>query len=168
MKIADCFILVDHLVSHCHPEHPASRGDVTDDRDRRRAQQEPPASYPVAAKWRISNWPTDEPSTAHRQHVWPFCSDHSAGKINQAKENRRSDQFTADDERPAGIVLPDTAAMARKFSGTSSVAIVSMPRLVVGNFQRCAVYSPTPNIAAVTVVKIKNLRPECARSAPTD
>src|SRR5204863_9852159 len=36
--------------------------------------------------------------------------------------------------------------------------IVEMPRLVVGNFQRCSVYKPMPNKAAVTVVKIKNFR----------
>src|SRR5690242_5050758 len=54
-------------------------------------------------------------------------------------------------------VLPaETAAIARKFKGTSNVAIVRMPRLVVGSFQRCSVYNPMPKRIAVTVVKIKN------------
>ena len=53
-------------------------------------------------------------------------------------------------------MLEETAAIARKFKGTSSVAMVSMPRLVVGNFQRCSVYRPIPNKTAVTVVKMRN------------
>ncbi len=56
------------------------------------------------------------------------------------------------------MLLAETAAMARKFSGTSSVAIVRMPRLVVGSFQRCSVYKPMPKRIAVTVVKIKKLQ----------
>ena len=39
----------------------------------------------------------------------------------------------------------DIAANAMKFSGTSSVAIRRIPRLVVGSFQRCSLYKPTPN-----------------------
>ena len=55
------------------------------------------------------------------------------------------------------MLLAETAAIARKLSGTRSVAIVRMPRLVVGSFQRCSVYKPIPKRIAVTVVKIKNL-----------
>src|ERR1044072_2857175 len=56
-------------------------------------------------------------------------------------------------------VLPtETAAIARKFRGTSSVAIVKIARLVVRSFQRYCVYKPMPNSTAVTVVKIRNLR----------
>src|SRR4030095_1957159 len=55
------------------------------------------------------------------------------------------------------VLLAETAAIARKFRGTSSVAIVRMPRLVVGSFQRCSLYKPIPKKIAVTVVKIKNL-----------
>src|ERR1041384_1701400 len=56
------------------------------------------------------------------------------------------------------VLLADTAAIARKFSGTRRVAIVRIPRLVGGSFQRCSVYKPMPKRIAVTVVKIKNLR----------
>src|ERR1041384_2212033 len=56
-------------------------------------------------------------------------------------------------------VLPDeTAAIARKFRGTSSVAVVKIARLVVRSFQRYCVYKPMPNSTAETVVKIRNLR----------
>src|SRR3569832_1929211 len=69
-------------------------------------------------------------------------------------------------------VLPaETAAIARKFSGTSSVAIVRIARLVVRSFQRYCVYKPMPNSTAVTVVKIRNLRTDnweiCAQSLTT-
>src|ERR1043165_10230196 len=47
--------------------------------------------------------------------------------------------------------------MARKFNGTRRVAMVRIPRLVVGSFQRCSVYKPMPKRIAVTVVKIRNL-----------
>src|SRR5215510_695934 len=54
-------------------------------------------------------------------------------------------------------VLPsDTAAIARRFKGTSNVAMVRMPRLVVGSFQRCSVNRPMPKRMAVTVVKMRN------------
>src|SRR6476646_7766808 len=52
----------------------------------------------------------------------------------------------------------DIAANAMKLSGTSSVAISRIPRLVVGSFQRCSLYKPTPNSAAVTAVKSENLK----------
>jgi hypothetical protein len=52
----------------------------------------------------------------------------------------------------------ETAAIARKFSGTSNVAIVKIARLVVRSFQRYCVYKPMPNSTAVTVVKIRNFR----------
>src|SRR6185503_1474178 len=54
------------------------------------------------------------------------------------------------------VLLAETAAIARKFKGTRRVAIVRMPLLVVGSFQRCSVYRPTPKRIAVTVVKIRN------------
>ena len=46
----------------------------------------------------------------------------------------------------------ETAAIARKFNGTSNVAIVKIARLVVRSFQRYCVYKPMPKSTAVTVV----------------
>ena len=57
----------------------------------------------------------------------------------------------------AGAEVDENAAMARKFSGTSSVATMSRPWLVVGSFHRCSANSPMPKIAAVTPVKMPNL-----------
>ena len=84
------------------------------------------------------------------------CDD-AARKINQTEKIAVASNSLPITSAP-DVLLAETAAIARKFSGTSSVAIVRMPRLVVGSFQRCSVYKPIPKRIAVTVVKMRKFQ----------
>jgi len=55
--------------------------------------------------------------------------------FNFLKNNKGATTSLAMTTGPEGNLPPETAAIARKFSGTRRVAIVRIPRLVVGSFQ---------------------------------